>query len=156
MRIAISFLIGLVLSLNVHAQENTIPPMAATPNWFLIGAGTVAKYEALIPSIMVDKETRSMQFDMKTTFHKPSKLPNGKEVYVVIEHVLLLCGNNLFVSTAQVQYSKEKEIVFISKDSDVYMNRRIAGDPISQIMQWGCGIKVRNPDESKGQKNVEA
>ena len=115
---------------------------ASEQQWHVLGVGRIAAYEVLKSSVVTDKDTASRQFTLRTTLKAPMNGPNGTKIHVIVENVLTLCRENMFITTAQLQYNEKNELLNTSVSAVVYQNPQVPGDPVSQIMEFMCGRKT--------------
>lgn len=145
MRVASSLLASLfaVLTFSSFAAQapSSSPPSSniSPDTWITVVRGENMRYDVLAGSMEVDPQTFSVQFMMRVLLKAPM-MRNGKEIRYFAERSLVLCRENLFITTNQLFYNSKNEHVDTNIISEVYENPNNDGQPVTTLMRFACGF----------------
>lgn len=75
---------------------------------------------------------------LRTTYTTPVQDKAGIEVKSYLEPTLVLCKEDLMITTAQLLYSTENKHVATRIHSTVYPNPGWHGQIVNEVIKWGC------------------
>lgn len=140
MRVALS---ALVASLAISTAAFAEP---VEGEWHVLGMTSVGTHSVLKSSVVLDRETWSAQFKVRLTLKDDIEVEEGVLVHDVIDHVVVLCRENMLIETGQVQYDKEGKKVGAHATAKVYRNPMVDGKIVTEVLRWACN---RHPEKPK-------
>lgn len=131
-----SIIANILLALSVPLAQTPAP---TSSGWLVLAVGPDVVYEILSSSVEVDIENKAVQFQLRSTF-EAERTENGIRVKSIIEPTLLLCAEDVVITTGHTSFDLDKKQVLQTNSATVYRNKNknAKGTAVTELLNFGC------------------